>query len=309
MKKVWIFWSVSLCLWASDPLFTPLPEAVSVDTQKAKLGERLFHDPGLSKDGTISCATCHPLNRYGVDALPVSVGIKGQSGRFNAPTVYNAAFQLAQFWDGRANSLADQAGDPIVDPVEMGNDWSSVIEYLKTDTAYRETFRVLYDRVSPEGVRDALAVFQKGLITPDSPFDRYLKGERSALNEPQRRGLELFRARGCVSCHNGINLGGNLYQRSGVMIPMPFTRQADAWPGRMAITGEAADRFHMKVPPLRNVAQTAPYFHNGSVKTLSEAVELMGWHQLGRELKSDEVADLVAFLKSLTGKLPDAYAQ
>ena len=308
----WILiWFLSV-VWLSgyEQLFAPLPQTVLADRAKVSLGERLFHDPGLSADGTVSCASCHPLDQYGVDRLPVSVGIGGQKGAFNAPTVYNAAFQLAQFWDGRARTLADQAIEPVTNPLEMANTWQAVIAYLEGEKSYQKAFGEAYGGVlTQDTITDALEQFQRTLITPNAPFDRYLRGEEQALSERQKQGLALFRARGCVSCHNGVNLGGNLYQRSGALIPMPFTQEPGAWTGRMAVTAQEADRFYLKVPPLRNVAQSAPYLHDGSAATLEEVVGLMGWHQLGRKLPDSEIADLVAFLESLTGELPDAYAR
>lgn len=310
MQKLLFWLALATLVAAHDRLFVPLPDRIEADADKVALGERLFHDAGLSRDGSVSCATCHPLDRFGVDNLPVSVGIEGRTGRFNAPSVYNAAFQLAQFWDGRSPTLADQALRPLTDPAEMDNTLEAVIAYLKADAAYQAAFKRSYEgAITPASIADALEQFQRTLITPHSPFDRYLQGESGALTPQQEEGFALFRARGCVSCHNGINLGGNLYQRSGALIAMPFTQKPDAWRGREAITGDRADRFFMKVPPLRNVAKTAPYLHDGSVSTLQEVVELMGWHQLGRNLPESEVAKLVAFLESLTGKLPDAYAQ
>lgn len=306
MKKTAAVLLVSATLWAGGlGLFRPLPQTVNVDEAKVRLGERLFHDPRLSRDGSVSCATCHPLEAYGVDGLPVSLGIGRQKGELNAPTVFNTAFNLAHFWDGRAPTLEAQAIEPIENPVEMDNRIENIIPWLAQDPGYRPLFEAAYGgRVDRQSIAGALAEFQRTLLTPGSRFDRFLTGEEGALSATEREGFALFRSKGCVSCHNGVNLGGNLYQRAGVVIPMAFESLPGAWEGRYAVTKEEADRYYFKVPSLRNVNKTAPYFHDGSVKSLHEAVRLMAWHQLGRKLGEPEIDRLVAFLETLEGPLP-----
>ncbi|MGE4296076.1 MAG: cytochrome-c peroxidase [Campylobacterales bacterium] len=303
MKIAFILGLVASALWA-EGLFRPIAPVAPIDAPRAALGQKLFHDPRLSKDATVSCATCHPLDAYGVDGLSVSLGIGGQKGELNAPTVFNTAFNLAHFWDGRAATLEEQAIGPIENPVEMGNRIENVIAWLSKDESYRPLFKEAYGgRVDRESITGALAEFQKTLITPGSRFDRFLGGEQNALNAAEREGFALFKTKGCVSCHNGINLGGNLYQRAGVVIPMAFEQDPAAWAGRYAVTKDEADRYYFKVPSLRNVGKTAPYFHDGSVTTLHEAVRQMAWHQLGRKLEEREVDRLVAFLGALEGRL------
>ena len=267
------------------------------------MGRKLFHDPALSSDGSVSCASCHNLENYGVDSLPVSVGVKGRMGTVNAPTVYNAVFNLSQFWDGRADTLQEQAEGPLQTPHEMNSSFPAIIAYLEQSEEYRLLFRKAYGgAITKTTITDAIAEFEKTLITPDSPFDRYLKGESNALDATAKEGFAVFRAKGCVACHNGVNLGGNLYQKAGVIIPMTF--EGPPWEGRYDVTKEAEDRYYFKVPSLRNVTRTAPYFHDGSVPTLKEAIRDMAWHQLGRHLKNEEVEQIVHFLTALEAPLP-----
>ena len=304
MKTVVLIGLFYVALWAEAGLFKPIPESMPAHPAKVRLGDRLFHDPRLSKDGTVSCATCHPLENYGVDNLPVSIGIAGQKGEMNAPSVFNTVFNLAHFWDGRATTLQEQALGPIENPVEMGNRIEDVVAWLKNDVEYLPLFEAAYDGVIDRfSVTDALAEFQKTLLTPGARFDRYLTGNENALNPAEKEGFALFKAKGCVACHNGVNLGGNLYQRAGVMIPMAFETRNRAWTGRYEVTQDEADRYYFKVPSLRNVTKTAPYFHDGSVASLHEAVRQMAWHQLGRKLHENEVESLVAFLATLEGRL------
>ncbi len=283
----------------------PLPLDVQVPIHKAALGERLFHDPTLSADRTVSCATCHPLDKAGADRLRVSQGIGGRQGKRNAPTVFNAAFNFAQFWDARVATLEDQVSGPLTNPDEMGSNWTEVVARLSADAAYRAEFTRLYtDGITPGNVADAIAAFERTLITPNSRFDRYLRGEQDALNAVEMRGYARFKELGCASCHQGVNIGGNLVQRFGVMDPAmkyaPAPARADR--GRFDITGREEDRYVFKVPSLRNVAVTPPYFHGGGVNDLGEAVAIMGRSQLGRELSDEDRTLIVAFLRSLTGR-------
>lgn len=283
----------------SSELITPLPTHVDVDKAKVQLGKKLFFDTLLSKDDTISCATCHDLQNGGDDGLQVSFGIKGQTGVRNAPTVYNAVFNFHQFWDGRAKTLQDQAAGPIVNSVEMGENFADLIKKLDA-TEYKQEFAKIYkDSITKENITDAIAEYEKTLITPNSPFDLYLKGDTNAISQEAKEGYELFEAKGCIACHQGVNIGGELYNKFGVF---DDTNLSDL--GRYEVTKRENDKGYFKVPTLRNIAQTAPYFHDGRTSDLSEAVRLMANYQLGRKLSDEEVKKIVAFLKTLSGKLP-----
>lgn len=286
----------------ADGFIQPIPAESDYDPAKAELGKSLYFDPALSADGTISCANCHQPTLYGTDNLRFSIGIQGQTGTINAPSVFNSRYNLAQFWDGRAKTLQEQAKAPMVNPVEMGNTHDQVISTLKKNLTYQQTFKTLYPKkgITIDTVADAITEFEKALTTPNSPFDRYLRGDQDAISSEAKEGYELFKAKGCISCHNGINIGGNLYQKFGIFKEYNTTNL-----GRFNVTQKEYDKYFFKVPSLRNVEKTAPYFHEGDVKTLNEAVKMMGEFQLGRLLKPDEIDKIVAFLQSLTGEIPE----
>jgi len=289
---------------AREPL-EALPRA-EFDTRKAELGRRLFHDGALSGDGTISCATCHSLDHGGAEARRTSTGIRGQVGPINSPTVLNSSFNFVQFWDGRARDLREQAAGPVVNPVEMGGDWTQILERLGQDALYRESFTNLYpDAITQANVLDAIVEYEKSLVTP-SRFDRFLAGDTSAITAVERNGYETFKTVGCTSCHQGVNVGGSMYQRMGLVRDYFAERGAETQAdlGRYNVTHDEADKHVFKVPSLRNIELTAPYLHDGSQQTLPDIVRVMGRYQLGRELTNDQVVAIVAFLKSLTGELP-----
>ena len=292
---------------ATDEPIRPIPRTLPLDERKVAIGRRLFNDKRLSADDSVACASCHILAKGGVDGSPQSAGIHGQRGAMNAPTVFNSVFSFRQFWNGRAATLEDQVDGPVHNPLEMASDWPPIVHKLAADPAYRDAFRTAYpDGLQPANIRNAIAEFERSLITPDSRFDRYLAGERGALTWDEVKGYQLFKNYGCIACHQGVNVGGNLYARLGVM-EQYFPAGANARPadlGRMAITGRSEDLHVFKVPSLRNVALTAPYFHDGSVATLEQAVSIMGRFQLGVSLAPDEVALIVKFLQTLTGRYP-----
>ena len=299
-KVMVLFLLLFTFVYSHGGLFEPLPSKVSPLTDKAKLGKLLFHDPILSRNNTISCASCHPLLNYGVDNLKVSIGIDGRKGKRNAPTVWNARYNFVQFWDGRAKDLEEQALTPITNSFEMDTTVAAVIKKLQKDKAYREHFEKLYEEgVTAKSLADALAAFGKTLITPNSKFDRYLRGDEKALNSQEKEGFRLFKSKGCVSCHNGINVGGTLYQKFGLFESYKSSAQPDY--GRFHITNSSEDKYYFKVPSLRNVAKTAPYLHDGSVATLKEAVQTLVKMQLGHGLTENELESIVSFLKALTG--------
>jgi cytochrome c peroxidase len=287
----------------AEPI-APVPRAVALDANKVRLGEKLFHDVRLSRGDVMACASCHRLAEGGDDNLARSPGIHGKLLDFNTPTVFNAALSFRLNWRGNFRSLEQQIEAVLYDPDLMNTSWEELLPKLRADASYREAFVATYGSgPEPAHVLDALATFERSLITPDAPFDRYLRGERDALEPHAERGYELFKVYGCTACHQGVNVGANLFQKFGIFYD-PFAgadavSQADL--GRFAVTGKAADRHVFRVPSLRNVALTAPYFHDGSVASLEEAVESMARSQLGRSLSAQEIDLIVAFLRTLTG--------
>lgn len=297
----------------AQTLFKPIPdtppalEGNPATPEKVALGKMLYFDPRLSASHAISCNNCHIVGMGGVDLQETSIGHRWQRGGRNAPTVYNATFNVAQFWDGRAKDLEQQAGGPMVNPVEMHATEEHVIEQLKAIPGYRPLFGAAFgdgDTLTFDNVRRAIALFEATLITPHAPFDRFLKGDAQALDRKQQDGLALFISKGCTACHNGINVGGGMYSPFGV-IERPG---ADILPlkdkGRFDVTRTVSDEYVFRVPPLRNVALTAPYFHSGKVWDLRQAVAIMGSSQLGATLSDDEVEKIATFLESLSGEQP-----
>lgn len=282
----------------------PITPAEITDPAKVELGKKLFFDPRLSKSGFISCNSCHNLSMGGSDNLKTSIGDRWQEGPINSPTVLNSSLNMAQFWDGRASTLKEQAGGPIANPKEMAFTHELAVEVLRSIPQYVAEFNAVYGKedFGIDEVTDAIAVFEETLVTPDAPFDLWLKGDDNALTDQQLAGYQLFKNSGCVACHNGVNLGGTSFQKMGLIEPYQTTNPAE---GRAAVTGKDADRFSFKVPTLRNVELTYPYFHDGAADTLTEAVDIMGRLQLGRHFTDEENAQIVAFLKSLTGKQPE----
>ena len=289
---------------AEEPI-KPIPLTIDVDPRKVDLGRLLFHDTALSKDDTISCASCHDLSSGGDDGLRVSVGIEDKPGFINSPTVFNAAFNFKQFWDGRAKTLEAQIDGPIQNPVEMGNLWPEVVATLYQDDDYPAMFGAIYSNgINRENVKNAIAEYVKSLITPNSRFDQWLRGDDGALSTLEKQGYELFKDYGCVSCHQGANVGGNMFQVFGVLNDY-FKRRGDitdADLGLYNITGNEEDRHSFKVPSLRMAAHTAPYLHDGTAETLRDAVDAMFEFQLGREAPDEDKDAIVAFIKTLAGE-------
>uniref|UniRef100_UPI004047BE10 cytochrome-c peroxidase n=1 Tax=Shewanella baltica TaxID=62322 RepID=UPI004047BE10 len=279
-------------------------KAVKVtEPEKVELGKMQFFEPRLSKSGYISCNSCHNLATGGVDALPTSVGHNWQQGPINSPTVLNANYMLAQFWDGRASDLQAQAAGPIENPKEMGYSHALATQTIASMPAYRAHFAKVYgdENVTIDRLTDAISTFEKTLVTPNSPFDQYLLGKQDAISVDAKAGYQLFKSKGCVSCHNGPAVGGTMYMKMGLIKPFHTNNPAE---GRIAVTGKEADKFVFKVPTLRNIELTYPYFHDGSVWTLEEAVNTMADIQLGQKLSDKENLEMVAFLVSLTGDQP-----
>lgn len=289
---------------SSEPI-TPLPQDSEIDNARVALGEQLFHDPQLSGDNRISCARCHSLATGGTDQLAHSIGISGKKSGVNAPTVFNSGLNFVQFWDGRAATLEEQVDGPMTSPDEMGSNWNDVLEKLRASQSYVNRFAAIYsDGIQPANVRDSIATFERSLVTPNSRFDQYLRGDSNALTADELEGYRLFKDYGCASCHQGTGIGGNLFEKFGVMGDYFAKRgnitKADF--GRFNVTHRERDRYFFKVPSLRNVALTAPYFHDGSAATLEDAVRIMSLYQLGRTLTPAETDAMVKFLKSLSGE-------
>lgn len=282
-----------------DPSTSPELFQTRVD-----LGRMLYYDTRLSVNDTISCNSCHQLDRFGVDGEPTSPGFDGTRGGRNSPTVYNASVHFVQFWDGRAADLEEQAKGPVLNPVEMGMaDAETVEAKIRAVEGYQPLFAAAFpgeeQPITYDHIADAIGAFERTLLTP-APFDAYLGGDLAALTEEQRAGLDTFVNTGCIACHVGAGVGGTMYQKMGL---------ANAYEmedvGRFEVTGNESERFFFKVPSLRNIEHTGPYFHDGSIATLEEAVSLMAHHQLNKDLSEEEVSSIVAFLKSLSAE-PDA---
>ncbi len=303
--------------WEALPKTAPAPADNKFSQKKAELGKKLYFDPRISKSGTVSCQSCHNVMAGGDDNRPHSVGVAGKLGGRSSPTVWNAAFQSVQFWDGRAASLEDQAKGPMTNPVEMAMESHSlVVERLKKIPGYVSEFAAVFPEskeITIDNVAKAIATYERTLITPNSPYDKFVRGDKSALSETAKRGMQTVQAVGCLACHSGPNFSGPSFPvAQGFFMKFPTIPGSDYEKkyeltkdlGRFEVTKNEADKNMWRVPTWRNIALTAPYFHNGSVKTLDEAVRVMAKTQLGKDLKEQEVTDIVAFLESLTGSFP-----
>jgi len=292
----------SSILFAEEPI-QPIKEPTPENLEMVELGKMLFFDPRLSKSGWISCNSCHNLSMGGTDNIRTSIGHKWQQGPINAPTVLNSSMNLAQFWDGRAKDLKAQAGGPIANPGEMAFTHKLAVEVLNSIPQYRNLFKKIFgsNQASIDMVTDAIAAFEETLVTPNSRFDKWLKGDKKIMSQTELAGYKLFKESGCVSCHYGPAIGGSSFQKLGVIASYKTASKAE---GRKGVTGKETDRFVFKVPTLRNIELTYPYFHDGAVATLEEAVDKMGRLQLGIDFSTEENSKIVAFLKTLTGEQP-----
>ncbi|WP_270068400.1 cytochrome-c peroxidase [Thauera sp. WB-2] len=292
--------------WAAtvrDEPIQPIQPAKVENPAKVELGKKLWFEPRLSMSGIISCNTCHNLSRGGTDNLKTSIGHGWKAGPVNSPTVLNSSLAIAQFWDGRAANLKEQAGGPIQADVEMNMPHTLALDVLQSIPGYVAEFKGVFgkEQIDMDMVTSAIAAFEETLVTPNSRFDKWLKGDDKALDAKELAGYTLFKESGCVACHNGPAAGGTSFQRMGLVEPYQSTSPAE---GRSAVTGVDADRFNFKVPTLRNVEMTYPYFHDGEGATLEQAVDIMGRLQLGRTYSDDEIGKIVAFLKTMTGDQP-----
>lgn len=289
-------------LQALEPI-APLPTGYDgLDMPKAKLGRMLFLDPILSSDQTISCHSCHSFEYGGADPRDVSLGVHNRPGSMQSPTVYNSRYNFKQFWNGRANTLQEQAQGPLTSHVEMNMHPQEIEERLNSNTLYRKEFKTVYgvEEIALSNVVDAIVEFEKALTTPNSRFDRYLRGEIK-LTESERQGYEKFKSLGCITCHNGINIGSNAFQKMGLFKPYPYDPK---YQDRYSLTNKEYHKNVYKVPSLRNITLTAPYFHDASAATLEDAIETMARYNLGISISQKDVDLLVSFLKSLEGEKP-----
>ena len=283
----------------------PVPMGVKVNLTVAALGKKLFHDPRLSADDSISCANCHNLGTAGVDGRRYSIGINGIQEYLNTPTIFNSGLNPYQFWDGRAASLEQMINEPPSNIHKMGSNWNDVIQKLKRDSTSRHDFAAAFeDGLTSNNIAHAIAEFERTLATPNARFDQFLRGKDDAITPQEKQGYHLFKSYGCATCHQGVAVGGNMFERMGSV-----RRYFDDYPprgsedlGRYNVTHDEKHRYYFRVPSLRNVEKTAPYFHNGSAKTLEEAVKVMGFYNLGVRMPESDVALIVQFLKTLTGE-------
>lgn len=293
-------------------LFAPLPEVMEsqanpITEEKVTLGRILYYEKRLSKSQLISCNSCHMLDKYGVDGQPTSDGHKGKLGDRNSPTVYNAAGHFVQFWDGRAATVEEQAKGPVMNPIEMAMPAEKVvIGVLKSMPEYTEAFKKAFpeekEPISYDNMAKAIGAFERKLVTP-SRWDKFLRGDQAALTEEEKAGFTAYIEAGCQMCHAGAYVGGNLFQKLGTAKPWPDTSD----PGREKVTKNEADRLVFKVPSLRNIEKTGPYYHNGKVATLEEAVSTMAEYQTGKTLSDAQVRSIITYLKALTGDIPTDY--
>lgn len=297
--------SVPLAAAPLDEALKPLPAAPALDPAKVELGRRLFNEPRLSVNNTLSCASCHHLETGGADNKPFSVGFDGKPVEINTPSVFNASLNFKQFWNGRVDTLEAQVEQVVISPVEMGSNWKTVVQNLTALPLYQKAFSQAYpDGVTAANVHNALATYERTLLTPNSRFDQYLLGNTDILTLQEKYGYQRFKDYGCIACHQGVNIGGNMFQKFGVMGDYFKARgnPVEADLGRYLLTKDEEDRHVFKVPSLRNVAVTAPYFHDASAKTLEDAVDVMFKYQLGRNPTQEDKDLIVRFLKTLTGE-------
>lgn len=296
-------------LFEPIPLTPPALPGNPATPEKLELGKMLYFEPRLSASHAISCNSCHNLGLGGADAESTSIGHHWQRGGRNSPTVFNSVFNLAQFWDGRAKDLEEQAGGPMVNPVEMASPQAHLAEQLKGIPGYGDAFAKAFpgesDPITLPNMQKAIALFEATLLTPNAPFDRFLKGDANALSPVEKEGLALFMAdKSCADCHNGVNIGGGMYAPFGVVIKPGVEYRPETDKGRITVTKDKDDENVYKVPTLRNITLTAPYFHTGQVWDLRQAVALMGASQLGNQLSDEEIDKITAFLGALTGDQP-----
>ncbi len=302
-KLLIVLFSFSLLL--SKSIITPIPnDTHKLDPKKVSLGKKLFFEKKFSADNTISCASCHDIYNGGANKNKIAIGINGFKGTFNVPTILNSKYNFAQSWDGREKSLEKQMINPIHNPLEMGSSFPEIIKKLSKNSNYIKEFKSIYNSpITKENIINSIVEFEKALITPNSKFDKYLKGQKEILTKKEKIGYKLFQEYGCISCHNGRNIGGNLFQKVGII--SDYFPNENKHFGRYNLTKEEEDKFYFKVPTLRNIELTSPYLHDGSVKSLKEVIEVMLKYQIGAIYTKQDIEYIEEFLKTLTGEKPN----
>lgn len=303
MKQIILIIIITTFCVANEPI-TPIPQTISYDKQKALLGKKLFFDTILSKDDSISCSSCHDVYSNGADTVSFSVGFNKIKGLINTPTVFNSIFNFKQFWNGRAKNLKDQAKTALYNPIEHNMNKKAIETKLNQNSVYIQLFHKVYENntISINEVVEVIAEYEKTLITPNSKFDKYLRGEVN-LSKNEKDGYKLFKDYGCISCHNGVNIGGNSFQAFGVL--ESYDKDKREYPDRKSITGYPSDKNVFKVPTLRNISKTAPYLHNGSILKLKDVVAVMGKYNLGIEISKKDIKLIEIFLYTLDAKVPE----
>jgi len=284
----------------------PIPLSLDLDYQKVELGEKLFFDKQLSKNYTVSCGSCHELDKGGTDRSKYSTHYNGTLSAVNSPTIFNVGFNFKQFWNGRVETLEEQAGMILNNSKSMGISWEDVISRLSKDPEYTSKFKLIYkSEIKPEHIQNAIAEYERSLFTPNSRFDQYLRGDTNAINQEELEGYLLFKKYGCTSCHQGVNVGGNMFETFGISGDYFSMRGniTEADYGRFNVTKNEVDRYVFRVPSLRNVSLTAPYLHDGTAETLEDAIRIMSLYQLGKTLSPEETDKITKFLHTLTGEL------
>ena len=301
MTKTFLLLFFTIVLFANEPI-SPIPLDIEVNFNKAKLGQKLFFDTILSRDNSTACVSCHDVFNGGADSNVVSSGFSNKKGNIQSPTVLNSRYNFKQFWNGRANNLTQQADGPINNPAEHNMDSKTVENRINNSTQYKKLFKQVYgtSRIKYKQILDAIVEFENALTTPNSKFDKFLRG-KIQLAKNEKDGYIIFKQNGCITCHNGVNIGGNSFQKMGTFLEY---EQKSNYPDRSEITNNPNHKNVFKVPTLRNINKTAPYFHDGSAKTLEEALTVMAKHNLGMKFKDEEVQKIIAFLKTLDGDLP-----
>lgn len=286
-----------------DQQIFPIPDSTEINNELAKIGWALFKDPNLSSNRSVSCESCHSLQTNGAEVIPVSIGVNGAGVR-NSLTVFNAAFNYRFFWDGRVNNLGDQIDGPVHNVDEMDSNWKHITDYVSQSETYISLFKEQSTTINEASIKAALIEFMQGLTTPDSPFDQYLRGDHSALSDKAKRGWEAFQEQGCIRCHQGTNIGGGMVMRFGYFGLSKTGSERSEDQGRFMFTGQPQDKHLFRVASLRNVAITAPYFHDGQTETLEEAIKIMGESQLGKTFEKQTISEIKTFLETLTGSRP-----
>lgn len=293
----------TLCFATQNDAIQPITEAPITNENKVTLGKDLFNDPLFSRDKTLSCASCHSLNKGGTDNLARYIGLDKREGQFNTPTIFNSSLNFKQFWDARASTLGEAIDDHVASSTIFGNTWADIVHRVKENSAYTTAFAHIYKKeINQHTIKDALTAYINTLSTPHSPFDRFLQGDTKALSNDAQKGYQLFKKYGCITCHQGPNMGGNLIMRLGIYKEYYPTQKTPTTAdlGLFNITGKEEDKYAFKVPTLRNIALTAPYLHDGSIKTLDEVIKIMGVYQVGQPIPNSDIPYIVKFLESLT---------